>query len=111
LDENVLDRAAIESLRELGEDLVEEVRGVFIAEIPPLIREVEEAARRNQPDVMWKAAHAIRSVAANAGAKHVALLCDEVQERGFGGSVEGGEELARRLWVEFERACAALEKI
>ena len=111
MDENVLDRAAIDSLRELGDDLVEEVRGLFVAEIPPLIRDVEEAARRNQPEAMWKAAHAIRSVAGNAGAVHLARLCDEVQALGYGGSVEGGEVLARELWVEFEKARAALEKI
>jgi len=112
LDENVLDAAAIESLRELGgEELIAEVRNIFVSEIPPLISGVEEAARRGQPDAMWKAAHAIRSVAASAGATRMALLCDTVQERGYAGSVDGAEELAQQLWSAFDRARAALEAI
>jgi HPt (histidine-containing phosphotransfer) domain-containing protein len=112
LNENVLDAAAIESLRELGgEELVAEVRNIFVAEIPALISGVEDAARRGQADAMWKAAHAIRSIAANAGATRLALLCDTVQERGYAGSVEGADELVQQLWAEFDRARAALEAI
>ena len=95
-------------MRELGQDLLDEVIAIFVNESAERIAAVEQAAREGDPTAMWKAAHELRSVASNAGAMRLAHLCDVIQDRGVGGSVEGMESVVVRLREERDAAADAL---
>jgi HPt (histidine-containing phosphotransfer) domain-containing protein len=107
----VIDTRTIDSLRELGQDLLDEVVAIFVNESAKRIADVERAAREGDPTAMWKAAHELRSVASNAGAMRLAHLCDVVQERGTGGSVEGMDGVVTNLRRERDAAADALQNL
>lgn len=107
----VIDYAAIESLRELGDDLLNEVIMIFFTQSAARIADVERAAAARDSSAMWKAAHELRSVASNAGAMRLARLCDVIQERGVAGSVDGASVLLTELRQERDRAADALKTL
>ena len=108
MKEPLIDRSAIEALRELGQDLVDEVVSIFVNESAKRIADVERAAVDCDPTAMWKAAHELRSVASNAGAMRLAELCDVIQERGVAGSVEGIRPLIEQLRQQRDAAADEL---
>ena len=107
-DQPVIDPRTLAALRDLGEDLLEEIVAIFLADAPKRITEITSAVRRGDATAMWKAAHELRSVASNAGAMRLAHLCDLIQEQGVAGSVEGMDPIVRQLRTECDGAATEL---
>lgn len=113
-ESDVIDPAVIESLRDLNTaeaNVLAEVIGYFLEDTPKLVEQVASAAERGDPQALFQAAHALRSVAANLGARRLAAVCDAVQDRGWKGSVEGATDLVIDLRRETEAAARVLETI
>ena len=112
--DEILDRTMIESLRELsqpGDDVLAAVTAIFMRDGAKWAAAVRAAARDGDGDAMWKAAHELRSVAANAGATRVAALCDDLQERGLAGRLGGVDDVLSVLDAELDRAWTALTRL
>ncbi len=106
--------AAMASLRELddGSDgLLREVIELFLGETPPRLDTIIDAVRSGDTESLWRAAHALRSGAANLGATRVVRLCDMLEKRGRGGHLEGLADLVAELRPAVDEALRALQEI
>jgi CheY-like chemotaxis protein len=113
-EESPIDPAAIANLRELddGKDgLLHEVIELFLAETPPRLDAIAAAVGASDTEALWRAAHALRSGAANLGATRVVRLCDMVEKRGRAGLLEGMVELTAELRQATDAALRALREI
>ncbi|QIN80145.1 PAS domain S-box protein [Rubrobacter marinus] len=113
--EGVLDRAVIESLRELqreGEpDIVSELATMFSEDASLRLAELQEAVDEGDAAKVERVAHALKGASGNMGAKLVAALCHELQDVGSSGDLAGVPGLLGRLEKELARAIAALLEI
>jgi CheY-like chemotaxis protein len=113
-EESPIDPAAMANLRELDDgrdDLLREVIGLFLEETPPRLDTLAAAVGAGDTESLWRAAHALRSGAANLGATRVVRLCDMVEKRGRAGALEGVAELAAELRQAVDAALSALREI
>jgi CheY-like chemotaxis protein len=113
-EESPIDPAAMANLRELDDgrdDLLREVIGLFLEETPPRLDTLAAAVGAGDTESLWRAAHALRSGAANLGATRVVRLCDMVEKRGRAGLLEGVVELAAELRQAVDAALSALKEI
>jgi len=113
-DEAPIDPAAMANLRELDDgrdDLLREVIGLFLEETPPRLDTLAAAVGAGDTESLWRAAHALRSGAANLGATRVVRLCDMVEKRGRAGLLEGVAELAAELRQAVDAALTSLREI
>ncbi|MBI4878566.1 MAG: Hpt domain-containing protein [Planctomycetes bacterium] len=109
-----LDMSVVASLKELGgeddpglfTDLVE----TFLADTPQRVRAIETAARDADAEGLMKAAHGLKSSAANLGAARLSALCRELEKAGRGGALEGVDRMAARLVKEYAAAEKALRQ-
>jgi two-component system, sensor histidine kinase and response regulator len=113
-DEPSIDPEAIKSLREIDDgkdDLLREVIELFAGETPPRLAAILDSANAGDPEALWRAAHALRSGAANLGATRVVRLCDMLEKRGRAGHLEGVTTLVVELQPAVEEALRALQTI
>ncbi len=109
-----LDPNVVASLKELGgtddpglfADLVE----TFLADTPERVRAIETAVRNADAEGLMKAAHGLKSSAANLGATRLSALCRELEAAGRGGALEGVDRMTVRLIKEYTAAEQALRQ-
>lgn len=78
LDPNVLaELAALPGTD--GNPLLAELAGMFLSNLPGMIRDLSNAERAGTPDVS-RAAHRLKSAATTIGAKRLAAVCKAIQE-------------------------------
>ncbi len=109
-----LDAEVIKSLLDLGDSdptLFKELVETFLADSPPRLEAMSLAAKAAQAEALERAAHGLKSSAGNMGARILAELCKELEQRGRTGNLEGVEPLVMKAMREFESAGAALRKI
>lgn len=107
----VLDEHAINDLLDLGGiAFVSELVDQFIADSAAVLRAVSDAVESNDLKAFLDQAHAMRSSAANVGARGVYELCLSWRERNAGDLAEKGHEDLRRLREEFDAASVELSK-
>ena len=88
----VLDPAALDDLRELVGGDPSTLSGLvadFLAETPPLVHELRDAAAGGDPERAHRAAHTLKGLGATFGAMAMARLCQRAEtrrlRRGHGG--------------------------
>ncbi|MST00174.1 MAG: PAS domain S-box protein [Pedosphaera sp.] len=109
-----LDLATLESLRNLSEpgqpDLVTELVDLFIADVPPRLKKMQEAAADDDTVTVYAQSHTIKGSAGNLGAKAMAALCVAIERAAKTGTLAGTEEPIRELLAEYERVKDLLMK-
>jgi HPt (histidine-containing phosphotransfer) domain-containing protein len=108
-----LDEATVRSLLELEESepgLLRELVETFRTDSPPRLDAIVEAARRGDGHDLMRAAHGLKSSAANMGARILAELCSDLETRGRGGALDGSVELAERAVDAYSSAADALDR-
>ena len=112
--DGVLDPAALDNLLDVigGEraalaELVES----FLGEGPKLLAHLKEASDNSDPESFRRAAHTMKSSARDFGAKHLAELCRDLEDRGRSGKLEGVAELVASIQSEYEKAEAGLRGV
>ena len=105
-----LDTARLEELRRMtgGSDVVEEVVGLFIQDIPGRLAGLSEAVGREDAGALEFAAHRLKGGAATLGAIRLARLCEGLEQQGRGGSCAGAAETLVEVVRELERVRVAL---
>jgi signal transduction histidine kinase/DNA-binding response OmpR family regulator/HPt (histidine-containing phosphotransfer) domain-containing protein len=110
----VLDQGVIASLRELGgEDdpgLFIELVNLFLSDTPERLRALSEAMERHDPTALERAAHALKSSAANLGALELSALFRDIEAAGREKNLSRAAPLVARTRPEFERVEAALRQ-
>ncbi len=83
-DPNVLDPVVIEGLRELGgEDdpgLLMELVEMFLDDAPNRLKEMEESMATGDLETMRRAAHTLKSSAANMGSILLSQICSKMED-------------------------------
>ncbi|SPH17104.1 Signal transduction histidine-protein kinase BarA [Defluviimonas aquaemixtae] len=107
------DPAALETLldtiggdREALGELIES----FLEEGPDLISRIEGAVRDGDADGLRRAAHTMKSSAADFGALELSRLCREIEAMGREGDVAGAAALSDRAAVAFGKARDGLRR-
>ena len=113
----LLDVAQLEVIRSLQEegqpDLVAELVGVYAEQAARSMDELRGALEASDAATIANAAHGLKGVSANLGARRVVALCSGLEERARAGALDGldlfftqlGEELAKA-----QRALAAYQR-
>jgi PAS domain S-box-containing protein len=108
----VLDPAGLEMLLEVvgGESaLLAELVDSFLEEVPPLLANLRQALERGDAAELRRAAHTIKSSSNDFGATTLAELCQELENMGKIGTLDGADELVARVEGEYEQVRVALE--
>jgi HPt (histidine-containing phosphotransfer) domain-containing protein len=80
----VIDMHVIAELRELGgeEDpgLLTELIGMFLADAPARVHDIESGLASGDLKLVERAAHTLKSSSANVGAKKLSAVCKRIEE-------------------------------
>lgn len=117
-EDDVVDPVVIAGLRQLRApgkpDPLVEFIDLFLREAPGELDALGDAAARNDADSLSQAlsaTSALKGSAANLGARHLAALCEEVEQIARNWVLAEALPIIQRAREEFERVRAALEKI
>ena len=103
-----LDRELFDSLRiDLGDEAMANLVMLF-SERAPQLRELGRATRRGDGAEVAKISHSLRGGAAILAAKKLAVIAEEMEQRGLGELEEGSAKLANEATIEFERAVSVM---
>ncbi len=85
-----IDLAAIERIRSLpkrgNQSILDRVLAEFARSAPTLVAEIKSAALRGDTEAAWRAAHSLKSSAANLGALRLSGRCREIEALGRKGA-------------------------
>lgn len=111
-DHQVLDPAALDTLRELQEDgepdILGELVAMFETDSEERLQALQQAVREGRPADVTKAAHSLTGGSAVFGAESVVTVCRELQSVGGSGDLSAAPDLVDRLLAEYERLRTAL---
>jgi CheY-like chemotaxis protein len=112
LEENPLDRSALDAFREVGGDaaagFLTDLIGQFLAEAPVRLAAVRDAVVQMNPAALRSAAHSLKGSSGTMGARNMSALCAALENRADSDAVSGSTPLVARLEDEFDRVRAAL---
>ncbi len=112
-EEAALDVAALNRLRAMlskaPPGALANLIDTFLSNAPQLLHEMNQAAQRGQADDLRRAAHTLKSNAANFGAIPLSNLCRALEAIGKSGTVEGAAPLIARIADEYQRVKDALK--
>ena len=105
-DDVVLDPALVAQLREMAAagrgDFVSRVAALYCEHAPKALVDIVAAYAADDAQAMASAAHALKSMSLNAGAKRVAALAGAIEKRGR----EAGSTVHRAEIAQLEAAIA-----
>jgi len=107
----VLDQAALDELRACDPDdtgLLAELIDIFLTDTPPRLTAIRMAFDAGQPQALARESHALKSSAAQLGARTLSECCKQLETKGREGTLDGAAELVARLPGDFEAVKAAL---
>jgi CheY-like chemotaxis protein len=111
-DEGILDPAALEQLRTLGDAaFLSELIGTFLADAPALVETLGRSLAAGNAEELRRAAHTLKSNGRTFGATSLAETCQELETAARAGALEGAARLVGRVEARFEKARAALEAV
>jgi two-component system, sensor histidine kinase and response regulator len=84
-------------------DFAPSLTRLFLREAATLVAGLREAARREDPEALWRIAHDLRGDSGTVGASEVAAVCAALEHLGRGGTTRGGVELIEVLAAALDR--------
>jgi HPt (histidine-containing phosphotransfer) domain-containing protein len=92
-------------------DLLKKVAELYLKNTPSLLDSLRNALAANDPEAMYKAAHALKSSSANLGAISLAEVAKDLELRGRRRSLEGAGELLARAEERYGEVKKQLEGV
>jgi HPt (histidine-containing phosphotransfer) domain-containing protein len=108
---DVLDRAALDALREMtGDDpaFLAELLDAYFSDSRALLAAMARALDDGSAADLGRAAHSLKSNSANVGAQRLAALCRALEEQARVGALEDAAERLEQIEVAYEAAESAL---
>ncbi len=107
----VVDQRTLDALAELGgKEFVNELVGQFVGDAASVLRDLAAAARDGDAQSFREQAHALRSAAANIGAKRIYEVCLSWRQMPADDLARNGAQYLERLKAEFDEVRAALHE-
>jgi HPt (histidine-containing phosphotransfer) domain-containing protein len=108
-----LDRDVLANLRGLpddgGDDILNELIDLFLQDAPSRLLQMGRALLEGNAGTAARVAHSLKGSSANLGARGMACLCNEIEQRCHAGDLEAGRALHEALEEEFRRVFRAFE--
>jgi HPt (histidine-containing phosphotransfer) domain-containing protein len=83
----------------------------FFKDAVKLQTTARHAVDQSKSEELRRAAHTLKSNSANFGARALAVLCQELENRGKAGMLEGAQQLLAQIEAEYANVKAALEQV
>jgi PAS domain S-box-containing protein len=113
--EEVLDPAVVTVLIKMQEEgsptFLKELHDLFRSDAPPLVKAICSGVAANDAVKVRAAAHSLKGMAGNLGARQMSVLCGELESKGRAADLQGAEPLARELEPLIQRICESLEAV
>ena len=95
--EEAMNSEALDELRSLMGESLDEVLQTFIDYVPDQINELSKAVFNNDADGVFNLAHKMKSSSSSIGALGLAHTAEQIELIGRAGSTEGAAELLEQL--------------
>lgn len=108
-----LDRATLDSLRELGggDEFLAELAALFLGDAPAHVNDIANAVAAGDAKAIASSSHALKSPAANMGAKRLQNLLAALEQAGRSGVLDDAAALLGEIQAEFARVARAMEAL
>lgn len=107
----VMDPAALERLNRIGgQEFLVEMLELFLEHAPQRLATAHEAFDTGDLETVYRAAHSLKSTAANVGAARLQALAAELEERAAAGDATSAGPLLEELNRRYERVRPELER-
>ncbi len=102
LDQRVLDK--IRALQRPGApDILGKVIGIYLNTTPGLMERMKDTAVNGDADILYQAAHSMKSSSANLGAMQLSAICKELEAIGREGEIHKAQPLMESLKIEYQK--------
>ncbi|MCU0571876.1 MAG: Hpt domain-containing protein [Syntrophobacteraceae bacterium] len=91
--------------------LLKKIIELFMEKSPELILRITAALEAGDAEVVFRAAHSLKSSSATVGAMELSETCRQLETVGRQGSLHGARELSERMQAEFRQVCIALARM
>lgn len=108
--EEAINSEALDELRSLMGESLDEVLQTFIDYVPDQINELSKAVFNNDADGVFNLAHKMKSSSSSIGALGLARTAEQIELIGRAGSTEGAAELLEQLKGMYSDAEALLRE-
>ena len=109
--ETAIDTAVLQELQEIAGDdseMVVEIIDCYLEDTPILLDKISQAIEQEQPELLQKSAHTMKSSSAYVGATKLSELCKKLEYIGRGGTTKGADVILSQVKAEYERVENAL---
>lgn len=97
-------------IRKGGKDMMHEFVEMFIHDMSERLTMVQKADSEQQPDDLKTAAHSLKSLSAQVGARHLSAISLKLELLGMENTMDGSSDLVRQAESEYERVKVALRE-
>lgn len=94
-----------------GAGFIKKLITIYLSSAPASQIRIEHAIQAADSDALVKAAHTLKSSAANIGAELLADICRQLEEYGDKNQLSGAAELLVEMQNESQRVITALEEL
>ena len=112
-EEDPLDRSVLTGLRELQEegepDILNELIELFLDDVPPHLKTLQEAVEGKDASSIERIAHTLKGSCGNMGATRMVELCEELQDASSSEDLSRALGLLGRLEAEFKHVRTTLD--
>ncbi len=103
-----LDRDSMEGLRQLGQDVLDDMIDLYLEDTPPRLAALHAAVAVGDAGRVRDLAHTVKGSSANFGAGELADLCRMLEQQARDGDLTAAKVAISAIVVEYERVRAAL---
>jgi len=111
-EDPVLDQGALDSIRSLQQpnapSILAKVIGLYLENSPDMIETLHRSLEQGDIAAISETAHSLKSSSANLGARRLAALCRELEQRGKEGAVDTITGLVEQISTEYSSAQSGL---
>jgi HPt (histidine-containing phosphotransfer) domain-containing protein len=102
--DQALNMEALNELRSLMGDSLNEVLQTFVDYVPGQIEELSQAVSNNDANGVFNLAHKMKSSSSSIGADGLATLAEQIEAIGRAGTTEGTDKLVDQMKLLFSDA-------
>jgi CheY-like chemotaxis protein len=113
-DLGTIEASTVSILMQIGDSessLLQEVIAIYIADAPMRINSMRHALATRNSELLWSAAHRLKSSSGNVGATRVRDICDAIEKIGRSGKVQEAAQLIDDLDAEYVHAERTLRSL
>lgn len=110
-DMPVLDESRLLAEFAGDQEILTELRDLFMEHVPPLFREIEAAVAAGQTEEILRHAHSLKGACATYGAPRLALVCQSAEFAARDGDIQAVRDHLSDIRQEYEQVCAAISSV